>query len=71
VRCAVDARVDPADTPATRLRKLTRAARKIVYWQKKREHSARSHYKRRLRKLHRHGLRLSELRKCSWGDIAL
>jgi len=65
VRCAVDAQVDPTDTPDTRRDRLRKAVRKIAYWQKKRQRSAKSHRKRRLRELHRHGIRLSELRKCS------
>ena len=64
MRCAVDAQVDPTDTPATRRDRLRKAARKIVYWQKKRERAAKSHRKRRLRELHQRGIRLSELRKC-------
>jgi len=64
VRCAVDAQVDPADTPETRRNKLTRAARKIRYWQEKRKRSARSHRKRRIKELHLLGIRLSWLRKC-------
>jgi hypothetical protein len=64
VRCAVDAQVDPADTPETRRRKLAKVAGKIHYWQTKRERSATSHRKRRLRELHRRGIRLSELRRC-------
>jgi len=64
VRCAVDAQVDPTDTPDTRRDRLRRAVRKIVYWQKKRERSAKSHRKHRLRELHRKGIRLSQLRKC-------
>jgi hypothetical protein len=64
VRCAIDAQVDPADTPATRREKLKRAARKIDYWQGKRERSARSHRKRTLRELRRKGIRLSEARRC-------
>lgn len=71
MRCAVDAQVDPADTPATRREKLRRAARKIEYWQGKRERAARSHRKRTLRKLHRKGIRLSEARKCREGSPAL
>ncbi len=65
MRCAIDAQVDSTDTPETRRNRLRKAARKIVYWQKKRKRSAKSHRKRRLRELHRHGIRLSELRKCS------
>ncbi len=65
MRCAVDAQVDPTDTPETRRDRLRKAAGKIVYWQKKRQRSAKSHRKRRLRELHRQGIRLSELRKCS------
>ncbi|MHC4138164.1 MAG: hypothetical protein ACYS0K_24775 [Planctomycetota bacterium] len=65
MRCAVDAQVDPTDTPDTRRDRLRKAARKIVYRQQKRQRSAKSHRKRRLRELHRHGIRLSELRKCS------
>jgi hypothetical protein len=64
VRCAVDAQVDPADTPGTRRRKLAKVAGKIHYWQTKRERSARSHYKRRLKEFRRLGIRLSELRRC-------
>ena len=64
MRCAVDAQVDPADTPETRRRKLEKAAHKIDYWQEKRRRSARSHCKRRLKELSQRGIRLSELRKC-------
>jgi hypothetical protein len=64
VRCAVDAQVDAADTPATRREKLRRAARKIEYWQRERKYSARSHRKRTLKDLHRKGIRLSEARRC-------
>ncbi len=64
MRCAIDAQVDPTDTPEARRDRLRRALRKIVYWQKKRERSAKSHRKRRLRQLHQQGIRLSELRKC-------
>ena len=64
MRCAIDAQVDPTDTPETRRNRLRRAARKIVYWQKKRERAAKSHRKRRLRELHRQGIRLSEVRRC-------
>jgi hypothetical protein len=49
VRCAIDAQVDPTDTPDTRRNRLRKAARKIVYWQNKRKRSAKSHHKRRLR----------------------
>jgi hypothetical protein len=65
------AQVDPADTPAARRARLARAARKTIYWQRKRERSARSHRKRRLRELRQAGIRLSWLRKCAGGDIAL
>ena len=65
MRCAVDAQVDPADTPETRRRKLAKVAGKIRYWQSKRKRSAKSHRKQRLAELHRRGIRLSELRKCS------
>ena len=58
------AQVDPTDTPQTRRGKLKKAARKIDYWQRERERSARSHCKRRLMELHQRGIRLSELRKC-------
>jgi hypothetical protein len=64
VRYAVDAQVDPADTPEARRRKLTKAAGKIDYWQRDRERSSRSHCKRRLKELSQRGIRLSELRKC-------
>jgi hypothetical protein len=64
VRCAIDAQVDPTDTPEARRDRLRRALRKIDYWQQKRERSAKSHRRRRLRELHQHGIRLSELRKC-------
>ena len=65
MRCAIDAQVDPTDTPDTRRDRLGKAARKIVYWQEKRKRSAKSHRKRRLKDLRRHGIRLSELHKCS------
>ena len=64
MRCAIDAQVDPTDTPEARRDRLRRALRKIVYWQKKRERAAKSHRKRRLRELRQRGIRLSELRKC-------
>ena len=64
MRCAVDAQVDPTDTPETRRRRLERAAGKIDYWQTKRERSARSHCKRRLKEFRRLGIRLSEARRC-------
>ena len=64
MRCAVDAQVDPTDTPETRRRRLERAAGKIDYWQTKRERSARSHRKRRLKEFRRLGIRLSEARRC-------
>ena len=64
MRCAIDAQVDPTDTTEARRDRLRRALRKIVYWQEKRERSAKSHRKRRLRELRRRGIRLSELRKC-------
>jgi hypothetical protein len=65
VRCAIDAQVDPTDTPDTRRERLGKALRKIVYRQKSRKRSAKSHRKHRLKELHGHGIRLSELRKCS------
>ena len=64
MRCAIDAQVDPTDTPQTRRRRLERAAGKIKYWQTKRKRSAKSHRKRRLKELHRKGIRLSEVRQC-------
>ncbi len=64
MRCAIDAQVDPTDTPRTRRRRLKRAADKIRYWQTKRKRSAKFHRKRRLKELHRKGIRLSEVRQC-------
>jgi hypothetical protein len=64
VRSAVDAQVDPVDTPTTRRRRLERIAAKIEYWQAARRRAARSHRKRTLRILRNLGIRLSDAIRC-------
>jgi hypothetical protein len=51
-------------SPRERARRLTKVLEKIEHWQVRNQRAARCHRKRRLRRLHELGIRLSKLRKC-------
>lgn len=66
MRVAVEAQLDPEDTPRRRARRVAKAVRKIQYWQDRRRHAQRSHRKRALRQLRKRGILISRCRRCVW-----
>jgi hypothetical protein len=61
---AIDAQLDPADSPRVVERKLKQAARKIDYWQKRAADAARYHRRRRRRELLARGFDPDQLTRC-------
>ena len=56
--------LDPEMGPRERTRRLRKVLAKIEHWQRSNHRAARCHRKRRLRRLHALGIRLSQLTKC-------
>jgi len=66
VRVGVEAQLDSEDTPRRRARRVAKAVYKIQYWQDRRRQARRSHRKRTLRQLRKHGILISRCRPCVW-----
>ena len=64
MRVIAEAQLDGCDTPRQRTRRIEKVLRKVRYWQAGRRKSERSHRKHALRRLRKHGIFISRIRKC-------
>ncbi len=54
-----------------RIHRLEKLIKKMNYWQKRNIEAKKSHTKKRIQKLHKRGIKLSECIKCANANLAL